>query len=249
MRDRDGRECGRGYISRELRVFLEKFVELFGRPTEPITLRTAEVRKPGRRAVAAETEPKPRRKPKVKMNDLFPSKYLRSADLSGPRIVTIDHVTHDAFRDDGVNVTKTVLHFKGNGIAPMVCNKTSWRMLVALTGADDDENWTGHTVKLVVEKVNAPGGKIVDSLSAYAAAKPAVFRPRRARAGPGPAQRVWWVCTGPSLRKIRPKVQNAALVRARRSDWNSGKSTDDAPTELQWPLRRRRGAADLRAHR
>ena len=185
----------------------------------------------------------------MKMNDLFPSKYLRSADLSGPRIVTIDHVTHDAFRDDGVNVTKTVLHFKGNGIAPMVCNKTSWRMLVALTGADDDENWTGHTVKLVVEKVNAPGGKIVDSLSAYAAAKPAVFRPRRARAGPGPAQRVWWVCTGPSLRKIRPKVQNAALVRARRSDWNSGKSTDDAPTELQWPLRRRRGAADLRAHR
>jgi len=174
MRDRDGRECGRGYVSRELRVFLEKFVEVFGRPTEPIILRTGEVRKPGRRAVAAETETKPKRKgnSKMKMQELFPSKYLRAADLQGPRIVTIDHVSHDAFKDDGVAVTKTVLHFRSNGIAPMVCNKTNWRMLVALTGADDDENWTGHTVKLVVERVNAPGGKVVDSIRIHAAPQP-----------------------------------------------------------------------------
>jgi len=169
MHDRNGRECGRGYISRELRTFLEEFIKQFGRPTEPIILRTAEVRKPEQRAVAAETEPKPRRKPKVKMSDLFPSKYLRAADLEGPRIVVIDHVTHDAFRDDGVNVTKTVIHFRGNGIAPLVVNKSNWRMLVALTGADDDDHWSGHTIKLVVEKVNGPGGKIVDSVRIHAA--------------------------------------------------------------------------------
>jgi len=37
----EGCECGRGYVSRELRTFLERVVRQFGRPTEPIILRTA----------------------------------------------------------------------------------------------------------------------------------------------------------------------------------------------------------------
>ena len=112
----DGCECSRGYVSRELRAFLENFVHEFGWPNQPIVLRTGRAHEPEQRAVAAETEPKLKRKGKRKMlmNDLFPSKYLRAADLKGksPHIVTID-----------------------------------WKMLVAITGAEDDEDWAGHRVR------------------------------------------------------------------------------------------------------
>jgi len=111
------------------------------------------------------------------MNDLFPSKYLRAADLQGkPRTVVINHVTHEVFKDDGVSVTKTILHFNGNGTAPVVVNKTNWKMLVAITGADDDENWTGHKIELRSEKVNAPGGKIVDSIRVHEAPQPKIVK-------------------------------------------------------------------------
>src|SRR5215469_15991685 len=100
----DGCECGRGYVSRELRGFLEKFVQQFGRPTEPIVLRTGKVWRPVQPGDEAATATKRKRegKSKMKMQDLFPSKYLRAADFGGkPRVVTIDHVTHENFRDDG----------------------------------------------------------------------------------------------------------------------------------------------------
>jgi hypothetical protein len=171
----EGCECGRGYASCELREFLESFVEQFGRPDRPIVLRTGEVHRPAQPGGEAATAPKnPKRKTKgktkMKLQDLFPSKYLRAADIQGkPRVVVIDHVTHEDFKDDGANVKKTVLHFRGNGTAPVVLNKTNWKMLVAITGEDDDENWAGTSIELRSEKVNAPGGKIVDSIRVHEA--------------------------------------------------------------------------------
>ena len=85
----DGCECGRGYVRRELREFLQKFVEQFGRPAEPIILRTGKVHKPAQPGdEAADCKPKRKRKGKsaMKMSELFPSKYLRAADLQGNRI-------------------------------------------------------------------------------------------------------------------------------------------------------------------
>src|SRR5262249_29537554 len=161
-----GCECGRGYVSKELRDRLERFVRKNGEPDGYLVLRTGKVHKPGSVGddAAIAIEPKHRRKdkPKMKMNDLFPSKYLRAADLQGkPRTVVIDHVSHEIFKDDGVSVTKTILHFKGSGTAPVVVNKTNWKMLVALTGADDDEDWAGTAIELRPEKVSSKGGKIV----------------------------------------------------------------------------------------
>jgi hypothetical protein len=109
----------------------------------------------------------------MKMHDMFPSKYLRAIDIAGkPRVVTIERVSHDDFVDDGVRVQKTVLHFVGGGTAPLVCNKTNWRMLVAITGADDDSDWPGHQIELRSEKVSAPGGRIVDSVRVYETSAP-----------------------------------------------------------------------------
>jgi hypothetical protein len=173
----DGCECSRGRVGKDLHDFLKKLVTQSGWPDQPIVLRTGKVWSPEPREVAAETALKRKRKgkPKMKMSEIFPSKYLRAADLQGkPRTVVVDHVTHDDFKDDGVSVRKTVVHFKrdGTNTQPMVCNKTNWKMLVAITGADDDEAWAGHTILLRPEKVNAPGGKIVDSIRIYEAPAP-----------------------------------------------------------------------------
>jgi hypothetical protein len=164
---------GRGLIGPDLRTFLETFVQQFGRPDRPIVLRSGKLLGPEPPAVAAETATKKRKGKSMKMNDLFPSKYLRAADLQGkPRTVVIDHVTHEDFKDDGVTVKKTILHFKGNGTAPVVCNKTNWKMLVAISGEDDDENWAGQKIVLRSEKVSSKGGKIVDSIRIHEAPEP-----------------------------------------------------------------------------
>ena len=42
----DGCECGRGYVGHDLYAFLEEFIKHFGRPTEPIVLRTGKMREP-----------------------------------------------------------------------------------------------------------------------------------------------------------------------------------------------------------
>jgi hypothetical protein len=169
-----------------VRDFLGKIVELFGRPVEPIIFhvgKTCEPAQPGDEAAKTATETETQLRLTMKMKDLFPSKYLRAADLDGPRIETIDKVTHEDFKDDGVNVKKTVIHFRKNGgsaIAPVIVNKTNWKMLVAITGSDDDDDWPGHRIELRSEKVNAPGGKIVDSIRIHEA--PAAPKPTKIKA-------------------------------------------------------------------
>jgi hypothetical protein len=185
----DGCGVSRGRASKELITFLEKFLERFGRPADPIILRSGKLHKPGSVGddAAIATATKPKRRTKVKMNDLFPSKYLRAADLQGkPRTVVINRVSHEDFKDDGVTVKKTILHFSGNGTAPVVVNKTNWKMLVAITGADDDEDWAGTAIELRSEKVSSKGGKIVDSIRVHEAPQPKAetVKPKKAKAAP-----------------------------------------------------------------
>jgi hypothetical protein len=173
----DGCECGRGYVSKELRDRLERFVQKYGEPDGYLVLRTGRVLKPGSVGVDAATNLKPKRKrkgkgTKMKMNDLFPGKYLKAADLRGqPRVVTIERVEHTVFKDDGTDVTKAVLHFKEKGTAPVVTNKTNFQMLVAITGSEDDEGWPGHKIELRCEKVRFKAG-LVDSVRIHAAPPP-----------------------------------------------------------------------------
>lgn len=172
----DGCECGRGYVSKELRDRLEKLIQKFGWPEGPFELRTGKVHKPDSVGVDAAnaTEPKPklRRKSKVKMQELFPSKYLRAADLQGKsRVVTIEKVEHEIFKDDGAEVTKAVLHFKEK-CSPVVINKTNFGTLVSITNEDDDDLWPGHKIELRSQKVMGPGGKVVDSIRVHKTPKP-----------------------------------------------------------------------------
>jgi hypothetical protein len=189
----DSCDCARGYVGTDLSSFLEELVDRFGRqPTRPIVLRTGQLREPvvqpGSAAALNLKEPEMKlnavvqpagaaaqelqlqlpfnliKEPEMKLHDLFPSKYLRAADLNGkPLTAVIKKVSHETFKDDGADVTKAVLHFEGS-TAPLVVNKTNWQMLAAITGADDDDGWTGQKIELRSQKVMGPGGKVVDSI-------------------------------------------------------------------------------------
>ena len=95
----------------------------------------------------------------MKQNDVFPSNFLKSADLAGKAVrVTIERVTLEELGDD----KKPVLHFLGKSKG-MVINKTNWGVLVNLTGREDSDHWGGWSIVIYSAKV-AYQGKMVDGL-------------------------------------------------------------------------------------
>jgi hypothetical protein len=95
--------------------------------------------------------------------DLYSSKYLKPADLGGkPVTVTIDHVTVDAFQNDGDNVRKAVLHFRANDIKPLVINKTNYLILAHPFGKNTDA-WIGKQI-IVCPSMTPFKGKMVETI-------------------------------------------------------------------------------------
>ena len=88
----------------------------------------------------------------MKTADLFPSKYLKAADLDGDVEVTIRTVEQEEFKDDdGVIKPKGVCYFE-EGELGLLCNKTNWKALVGMFG-DESDNWAGKTITLTVMDV------------------------------------------------------------------------------------------------
>src|SRR3990170_780548 len=86
----------------------------------------------------------------MKTADLFPSKYLKAADLDGDVEVTIRTVEQEEFKDDdGVIKPKGVCYFE-EGELGLLCNKTNWKALVGMFG-DESDNWAGKTITLTVK--------------------------------------------------------------------------------------------------
>src|SRR5262249_24504928 len=83
------------------------------------------------------------------IDDFYPSKFLRASDLEGREIdVTIDRVTSEEFEQDAVKRPKPVVHFRGNGIKPLICNKTNATKIAVALGDKDYGTWAGKRVRL-----------------------------------------------------------------------------------------------------
>lgn len=92
------------------------------------------------------------------INDFYPSNYLRAADLRGKEVdVTIDRVTAEEFEDEGQKRKKPVVHFRNNGIKPLVTNKTNALLLATACGSEDCDTWSGKQVRLYAELVSFKG--------------------------------------------------------------------------------------------
>ena len=92
----------------------------------------------------------------MKASDVFPSKYLRAADLQGKEpIVTIARVDMETLGDE----RKPVVYFTGKEKG-LVMNKTNWNALQDICGDEDSDNWTGSKVKLYTAKVEYQGKRV-----------------------------------------------------------------------------------------
>jgi hypothetical protein len=83
------------------------------------------------------------------IDDFYSSRFLRASDLKGKEItVTIDRVEAEEFEQDGVKRRKPVVHFRNNGLKPLVCNKTNSSRLATALGDKDTDAWAGKQVRL-----------------------------------------------------------------------------------------------------
>ena len=80
------------------------------------------------------------------INDFFPSKYIKAADLKGNRVkVTISHVTGETMR--GETKPKPILYFIGKDRG-LVLNPTNAKKIAELAATDDYSLWGGLEIKL-----------------------------------------------------------------------------------------------------
>jgi hypothetical protein len=98
----------------------------------------------------------------AKRDDLFPSKYLKAADLKGkPHVVEIEEAPVETFKNGSDEDRKVVLYFVGR-TKPLPLNMTNFDSVVDVAG-DDTENWPGHRIE-VFPTTTELKGKTVDCI-------------------------------------------------------------------------------------
>lgn len=100
----------------------------------------------------------------MKMNDAFPSKYLKAEDLEeGDMVVTISDVRFEEFKDPKTQRpdNKPVISFEGKDSKPMVLNKTNYKAITQVVGSDDTNDWGGKKVALYATEVESFGETVL----------------------------------------------------------------------------------------
>lgn len=106
------------------------------------------------------------------INEAFPSKYLRAADLQGRTpTVTIAEVKMETVGEDN----RLVVYFTGKDKG-LVLNKTNANAIADILGDEDTDNWTDGQIKLITAKVDFQGKRVpairIEEPAATATAKP-----------------------------------------------------------------------------
>jgi hypothetical protein len=94
----------------------------------------------------------------MKMNDAFPSNYLKAEDFveGEEKEATITHVSLKNMKNnEGVEENKPVLSFAE--WKPIVVNATNWKRIAQVTGQEDSDNWAGKKITLITELVDSFG--------------------------------------------------------------------------------------------
>jgi hypothetical protein len=148
--------CGRhlGWMSADTFTFTTAIVRQFGRPTEPIVVRNRN-QLPVLASTPAEIPPaRPNWSTRMNRSELFPSKYLKAADLKGrPQTVIIEDVTREEVGDD--KRSKPVMTFRGK-TKGLVVNSTNYDTIADAYG-DETSDWNGRPIELYPTKVDFKG--------------------------------------------------------------------------------------------
>ena len=92
-------------------------------------------------------------------DEFFPAKFLKAADVSAPRVVTIESVSTEWLGQGPEADRKLIVHFRelDHGL---VLNKTNYRSLFELTGTSETDNWIGKRIQLVSVRVDFQGRRV-----------------------------------------------------------------------------------------
>ena len=153
----------------------------------------------------------------MKSTDIFPSKYLKSADLQGrePTVIIARVVMEDFTNGE----RKPIMYFQGKEKG-MVLNRTNWDRIAFLYG-DESDDWAGKRIQLYVELVNFQG-KTTEGLR--------VRPPRKTENSKPQAQHVVQDHGTYSTSTMKPVAQTSAVQRARQiADENSDFPEDSIP--------------------
>jgi hypothetical protein len=95
----------------------------------------------------------------VNINDLYPSKYLKAADLAGNvQTVTIAKIEVESMGDQQRPDRKPVMYFR-EPVLPMVLNKTNG-LAIAQRFGPELANWVGGRLELFAMMVQGPNGPV-----------------------------------------------------------------------------------------
>jgi hypothetical protein len=116
-------------------------------------------------------------------DEVFPSKYLKTADLKGkPHVAPIERAAYETLKGlDGKETQKIVLYFK-NADKSLPLNVTNFDAVCDATGCSDTEDWPGHRIELYPAKTTM-GGKTTDCIRIR---RPSASRPAAAAPSPPP---------------------------------------------------------------
>jgi hypothetical protein len=129
----------------------------------------------------------------MKGSDVFPSKWLKAADLNGEEwTLTIASVLYEEIAP---GEQKPVIHFKG-AKKGMICNVTNWKRLRHFFRSDESDDWIGQPITIYVEQVDMRG-EMVDALRLKAATK---------RNGKTVADPSYQTSSGPSATPVRQQA-------------------------------------------
>lgn len=101
----------------------------------------------------------------MRMDDVFPSRWLKASDLEGKRCrAVMNKVEMQDFGDDGEKPVVYFLRAQLNVVKEkgLVLNRTNWNTIADMYG-DESDAWNGKEITLFATKVPF-GRKIVDSI-------------------------------------------------------------------------------------
>ena len=99
-----------------------------------------------------------------KTSDMIQSKYLKTADVPDPVIVTVTKVGKvNLAKEDAAPEYKWAMRFQ-EFAKPMVLNSTNIRVAEKVFGSDDTENWIGKEIILFTDANVTFGGELVGGL-------------------------------------------------------------------------------------
>ena len=113
------------------------------------------------------------------INSSFPSNYIKASDLGGRTVVvTISHIDMEAVGRD--KEQKPILYFEGKKKG-LVLNRVNAKMVTALAGSSETNEWPGVRVALYTTMTEF-GGEQVECIriKAPVQARPAAAQPVRA---------------------------------------------------------------------